>query len=113
MVVGEAPLPVLVAIGGGLAAGAAWLTGQAIAESWRPVWQILPSAILLTVADRFLDYALFGGSLLSGTAALFTLAIVLTLAWVAYRMRRAHKMVSQYPWLYRRVGPFTWRERDR
>lgn len=109
MVQGDAAYPLLLGIGTGLALGAAWLTGQAIAEGWRPLWQVLPSTILLTLADRFLAYALFGGSLLSGTAALVTLAIVLTLALAGYRMRQAKKMVSQYPWLHRRAGPFHWR----
>ena len=40
----------------GLAAAA---TGRALAESWQPAWQIVPAALLLAVADRFLHYALF------------------------------------------------------
>lgn len=112
MVTGDAAYPLLVGIGTALAAGAAWLTGQAIAEAWRPAWQAVPAAILLSLADRFLAYALFGGSLLSGPAALVTLALVLALALVAYRLRQVTKMVSQYPWLYRRAGPFAWRDID-
>ncbi len=110
MVPGDAGFPLLLGIGTGLAVGAAWLTGQAIAESWRPAWHVLPSAILLALADRFLAYALFGGSLLSGPAALVTLGIVLALGLAAYRLRQVKKMVSQYPWLYRRAGPFHWRD---
>lgn len=105
-----APLPFLVAIGMALSAGAAWLTGQAIAETWRPSWQVVPAAILLAAADRFLDYALFRGTLLSVPAALSTLAAILALALIAWRLRRVGKMVTQYPWLYRRAGPFAWRE---
>lgn len=110
MISGDAGFPLLLGIGTALAVGAAWLTGQAIAESWRPAWQVLPSAILLTLADRFLAYALFAGSLLSGRAALVTLVVVLALALAAYRLRQVKKMVSQYPWLYRRAGPFGWRD---
>jgi len=29
---------------------------------------------------------------------------------VAYRVIRAHKMVTQYPWLYQRAGLFSWRK---
>jgi hypothetical protein len=104
------PLPFLVAIGVFLSAGAAWLTGQAIAETWRPVWQVVPAAILLAAVDRFLDYALFRGTLLSVPAALWTLAVLLALALAAYRLRWVGKMVTQYPWLYRRAGPLFWRE---
>lgn len=110
MVAGDGAMPLLAGIAAGLGAAAAWLTGRAIAESWRPVWQVLPSTLLLALADRFLDYALFGGSLLSGPAAIVTLSIVLILALCGYRLRQVGKMVSQYPWLYRRAGPFFWRD---
>jgi hypothetical protein len=91
--------------------GAAFLTGQALAQNWRPAWQIPPSALLLAAADRFLHYALFGAELapvagFSATAALFAL-----LAAAAYYLTRARKMVRQYPWLYERRGPFGWHEK--
>ena len=92
MVSGDGAMPLLAGIAAGLGAAAAWLTGRAIAESWRPVWQVLPS------------------SLLSGPAAIVTLSIVLILALCGYRLRQVGKMVSQYPWLYRRAGPFFWRD---
>ena len=41
------------------------ITGQAIANTWRPMWQIFPYCILLGGADRFLHFSLFGGDLLS------------------------------------------------
>ena len=110
MVAGDGAMPLLEGIAVALGAAAAWFTGQAIAEAWRPVWQVLPSGILLVLADRFLDYALFGGNLLSRVDALVTLGIVLILAITGYRLRRVSKMVSQYPWLYRRAGPFVWRD---
>jgi len=37
-----------------------------------------------------------------------TLAAITALAW---RLARARKMVSQYPWLYERAGPLSWRDR--
>ena len=30
----------------------------------------------------------------------------------AYRLMLAHKMTSQYPWLYERTGLLSWRTRD-
>ena len=39
--------------------GVALLTGQRLAQSWRPGWQIVPAVLLLAAADRFLLYALF------------------------------------------------------
>ena len=41
MVSGDGAMPLLAGIAAGLGAAAAWLTGRAIAESWRPVWQVL------------------------------------------------------------------------
>lgn len=89
--------------------GAAWLTGQALAGTWRPAWQAFAYAPLLAAVDRFLIYALFEGDLTSLWGYLFHAALLLALMLVAYRVTRARRMVSQYPWLYERAGLFTWR----
>lgn len=91
--------------------GAAFLTGQTLAQSWRPAWQILPLALLLAAADRFLLYALFDAELVSAGGFLIAAAILAGLAAAAYYLTRARKMVRQYPWLYERHGPFGWREK--
>jgi len=93
--------------------GAAFLMGQAIGETWRPWWQNLPYGILLTAGCRFLTYALFGANLLSVSGYLTSLAVLLALALLAWRLARARKMVSQYPWLYERDGPLGWRDKGR
>jgi uncharacterized protein DUF6867 len=87
---------------------AALLTGQALAQSWRPAWQILPSALLIAGADRFLLYALFAGELPSASGLLIAAAILAAITAAAYYLTRARKMVEQYPWLYQRSGPFGW-----
>lgn len=91
---------------------AAFLTGQAIAGTWRPVWQAVFYALLLAVADRFLHYALFGGDLLSLGRYLTHAAYFVAVALFAYRITLAHKMVHQYPWLYERSTLLTWRPRS-
>jgi hypothetical protein len=91
---------------------AAFLTGQAAAQSWRPVWQIIPAALLLTAADRFLLYALFGAELVSPGGFLIGAATLSMIAAVAYYLTRARKMVQQYPWLYERRGLFGWRQKQ-
>lgn len=88
---------------------AAFMTGQALANNWRPVWQAVVYAALLGVADRFLSYALFKGHLLSLAAYALDTAVLATIALFAYRITQARKMVSQYPWLYDRAGLFSWR----
>ena len=90
---------------------AAFLTGQATAQSWRPTWQIIPAALLLAVADRFLLYAMFGAELASPGGFLIAAAILAAVAGAAYYYTRARKMVQQYPWLYERRGPFGWRDK--
>jgi hypothetical protein len=90
---------------------AAFLAGQATAQSWRPVWQILPPVLLLAAADRFLLYALFDAEFASPGGFLIALAILMAIAAAAYYLVRARKMAQQYPWLYDRRGPFGWREK--
>ena len=92
--------------------GAAFLTGQALAHSWRPLWQILPVALLLAAVDRFFLYALFAAELASLSGFLIAAAILGAILLAAYCLTRARKMVQQYPWLYERRGPFGWREKQ-
>lgn len=91
--------------------GAAFLTGQALAQGWRPGWQILPFTLLLAAADRFLLYALFAAELASLSGFLIAAAMLGAILLAAYYLTRARKMVQQYPWLYERRGPFGWREK--
>jgi hypothetical protein len=107
-----ASLPVFIGLTLVLFGGAAFLMGQAVAATWRPSWQVLLYGALLTIGDRFLVYALFEGELLSVSGYLIHAAVLIGIGLVAYRLTKAHKMVSQYPWLYERAGLFTWRERS-
>ena len=61
---GENPLVflILTCVFGG---GAAWLSGRAVAETWRPVWMAAASGLGIALATRFLTYGLFDGELLS------------------------------------------------
>ena len=90
--------------------GAAFLTGQALAGAWRPVREAMLYSLLLGAGDRFLVFALFKGELLSPYGYVLDTAVIMAICLAAWRFTRAAKMVSQYPWLYRRAGPFGWRE---
>ncbi|BBK43102.1 hypothetical protein STVA_31220 [Allostella vacuolata] len=103
--------PVFVGLTVILFGGAAFLTGQAVAGTWRPWWQTVPYAFLLGIGDRFLTYALFHGELLSPTGYLVHSLVLLAIASFAYRITRAHRLVKQYPWLYERSGLLSWRAR--
>lgn len=91
---------------------AAFMTGHAMAVTWKPAWHAAAYACLLGLADRFLAFALFDGALLSLSAYLIDTAVLLAIALLAFRFGRAGKMVEQYPWLYERAGPFHWRPRE-
>lgn len=89
--------------------GCALMMGRALALGWRPVWHAVPYAALLALADRFLIYAMFEGQLLSLSGYLLDMDFLLIVAALSYRATLASRMVAQYPWLYRRDGPFGWR----
>ncbi len=89
--------------------GAACLSGQALAQTWRPIWQTVPYTLLLAVGSRFLSFALFDGELLSISGYVIDWFTLLLLALLTFRITQARRMVSQYPWLYERAGVFGWR----
>jgi hypothetical protein len=103
-----------------------FLMGQAIAETWRPWWQLLPYGALLALGNHFLGFALFDGafiidSIFSKNAPpvseallqyFFDAAVIIAFALLAFRLTQVRKMAAQYPWLYERAGPFSWRAKD-
>lgn len=106
--IGTTPI-LLIVMTGILFGGAAFLTGQAVANGWGPLWLCAPYGALLTVGDRFLEYALFNQNLLAIPAFVIDLAYLAAIAAIAHRMTTVRKMVNQYPWLYEAAGPFAWR----
>lgn len=90
---------------------AAFLMGQAIAETWRPAWQNVPYGLLLALGNHFIHCALFGGDWLSISRYLLDAVIIIAIALFAHRVTLARKMVQQYPWLYERGGLLSWRAR--
>lgn len=88
---------------------AAYMTGQALGSGWKPYWHLVVSCALLGAAARFLSFALFKGALFSVSGYLVGTVALLAIGTFAFRLNRARKMVSQYPWLYRRAGLFGWR----
>ena len=91
--------------------GAAYMTGQALGATWRPLWMMFLYCLLLGCVDRFLTFALFQGALFSLTGYALDTAVITAIGFTTFRLTRARKMVTQYPWLYEMSGPFSWRER--
>jgi hypothetical protein len=88
---------------------AAWQAGRATAQTWKPVTQLIPYALLLGAAVRFLHYALFEASLLSLQYYVVDTAVIALAMVAGWRIRRAQQMVTQYSWLYERAGPLGWK----
>jgi len=94
-----------------IAGGAGIMTGRALADGWKPPWQVVAACFGLTLADRFLVYALFQGDLLSLSGFLIDFVVITVLALLAHRVTLVRRMVSQYPLRYERASLFNYRER--
>ena len=100
-------LLVTVVLGG----GAAWLAGRAIAETWRPWWQVVAYSFILGGAVRFIHYSLFGGTLLSGHYYLVDTVFCMAAGFLGFRIARVGRMVAQYGWINEPAGPLRWRRK--
>jgi hypothetical protein len=94
-----------------LGCGAAWLTGRAIALTWRPGWQVVAYALILGLAVRFIHFALFEGTLLSPHYYLVDTVFCFGAGLLGFRFARAQQMVSQYGWANEAHGPMRWRRK--
>lgn len=105
----ENSLGVFVLVTLALGGGGAWLTGRAIAGTWRPAWQVAVYMLVLAAAVRFIHFSLFGGTLLSPHYYLVDLAFCLAIGFAGFRVMRVNQMVRQYHWLNSPAGRFRWR----
>jgi hypothetical protein len=94
-----------------LGGGASWLTGRAIAITWRPWAQLVGYTLILGMTVRFLHFSLFGGTLLSLYYYLVDTALLFIISLLGYAMTRTNQMVTQYHWITKRVGFLSWRKR--
>jgi len=79
-----------------LGGGAAWLTGRAIALTWRPWWQLVFYSLMLAAAERFFNFALFDGTLPSTYYYALGSLLTLTFGFVGLRITRSRQMQRQY-----------------
>lgn len=101
-------LLVTIALGG----GAAYLSGRAIASTWRPWWHVAFYMLILAWVVRFMHFALFGGTLPSLHYYAVDLVFCLLFGFLGFRITRARQMSTQYRWLYSRSGSLRWVARD-
>ncbi len=91
--------------------GAGYLSGRALASNWRPISHLIFFMMLLALVVRFFHFALFDGTLLSLHYYVVDALVLIGISLLGYRLTRVRQMVTQYRWLYERVGPFSWREK--
>ncbi len=77
---------------------AAFITGRAIAETWRPLWQLPLYVLLLGAAVRFLHYAVFQGPMLSLRNLITDLIALAILGTLGHWLARRRQMREQYGW---------------
>jgi hypothetical protein len=85
-----------------LGGAAGWLTGRAIAITWRPRWMLLPAALGLGALVRFIHFALFDERLASLPLVGFDAAVAFLFALAGYHMTRSRQMDRQYGFLHDR-----------
>lgn len=86
-----------VVIGGGMAFAA----GGAVARGWDSMGYLLFYTLLLALAERFLQFALFEGTLLSVPFLVVDFAILFAFAYAGFHLRRREQMRRQYGFLAR------------
>ena len=94
-----------------LGGGAAALSGRAIAETWRPWWQVVAYSFILGAMVRFFHFSLFDGTLLSVQYYLVDSAFCMAFGFTGFRAARTGQMVTQYRWINEVQGPMRWRRR--
>lgn len=93
-----------------LGGGAAYLSGRAIAATWRPWWQVVAYMLVLGAVVRFFHFSLFGGTLLSAHYYAIDTIVCLAFGFAGFRLTRATQMVRQYRWLNAPAGLMRWRK---
>ena len=96
-----------------LGGGAAWLSGRAIAQTWRPLWQVFVYSLILGAVVRFIHFSLFGGTLLSGYYYMVDTILLMILGSLGFRAARVAQMLTQYRWINTPDGPLRWRRNSR
>jgi len=95
-----------------LGGGTAWMTGRAVAQTWRTPLQLAWYMVILGLAVRFIHFALFSGTLLSGYYFLVDFLVILVFAFLGMRFTRASQIARQYSFAFTRSGPFGWRQKS-
>jgi uncharacterized protein DUF6867 len=88
-----------------LGGGAAWLSGRAIAQTWRPWWSVAAYMLILAVAVRFIHFSLFDSTFVTPHYYAVDAAILIVIAGLGFRWTRRGQMARQYGFLNTNASP--------
>ena len=88
---------------------AAYASGKAIAQTWRPFRQVPLYSLLLAAGVRFCHFPCSRSPSLSPGSYAIDFLVALLFAALGFRLVRARQMATQYGWLFRRSGVLGWR----
>jgi hypothetical protein len=91
---------------------AAWMTGRASAQTWRPVSSLVVFLLLLGIGVRFIHHALFDGTMFTAQYYVVDTIVLVIIGLLGYRYTRTNQMVTQYHWLYERASMLSWRAKS-
>jgi len=95
-----------------LGGGAAWMTGRACAQTWRPYLSLVIYLLALGIGVRFIHHALFWSTMFSFQYYVVDTIVLLILGTLGYNYTRTNQMVTQYYWLYERASPLSWKPKS-
>lgn len=88
---------------------AAWMTGRACAQTWRPFTTLFFYMLGLGLAVRFIHHALFDGTMFSAQYYVVDAVVMMIVGFLGFRYTRTNQMVTQYNWLYERASLLSWK----
>ncbi len=88
---------------------AAWMTGRATAQTWRPMAALVVYLLLLGIAVRFIHHALFAGTMFTAQYYIVDTIILMAIGIVGYKYTRTNQMTTQYSWLYEKATALSWK----
>jgi len=83
----------------------AFISGRAIAQTWRPFWHIPVYMLALAAFVRFFHYALFWEVFISLKNYIVDYVVAFASAAIGYRLTRGQQMAAQYGWIFGRPDP--------
>ncbi len=86
--------------------------GRSLALGWKPILLLVFYMLILGVGIRFIHFALFQDTLTSVYYYVVQTALIMGFALLGYHTTRTNQMTRQYPWLYEKTGPLSWRQKS-